>query len=46
MPTIMTTVGAPGLMNVVRAVFDRSIRIRCCHSLANIRAKFACGDRL
>ncbi len=35
----MTTVGAPGLMNAVRAGFDRSIRIRCCHCLANIRAK-------
>jgi len=39
-PTTVTSDGAPGLVNAVRTVFDRSIRIRCWfHRLANIRAK-------
>lgn len=29
MPTTVTTDGAPGLVNAVRPVFDRCIRIRC-----------------
>jgi transposase-like protein len=40
LPTTVTTDGAPGLVNAVQAVFERSIRIRCWfHRLANIRAK-------
>jgi putative transposase len=39
-PTTATSDGAPGLVNAVTAVFDKSIRIRCWfHRLANIRAK-------
>jgi putative transposase len=39
-PTTVTSDGAPGLVNAVRTIFDRSIRIRCWfHRLANIRAK-------
>lgn len=40
MPTSVTTDGAPGMINAVDAVFERSVRIRCWfHRLANIRAK-------
>src|SRR5215471_15436287 len=39
-PTTVTSDGAPGLINAINAVFDKSIRIRCWfHRLANIRAK-------
>ena len=40
MPTSVTTDGAPGMINAVDVVFERSVRIRCWfHRLANIRAK-------
>jgi putative transposase len=40
MPTTVTSDGAPGLINAIEAVFERSVRIRCWfHRLANIRAK-------
>jgi putative transposase len=40
MPTTVTTDGAPGMLNAVKAVFPNSVRIRCWfHRLANIRAK-------
>jgi putative transposase len=39
-PTTVTSDGAPGLLNAIEAVFERSVRIRCWfHRLANIRAK-------
>jgi putative transposase len=39
-PTTVTSDGAPGLINAINAVFDKSIRIRCWfHRLANLRAK-------
>jgi putative transposase len=39
-PTTVTSDGAPGLVNAIETVFERSIRIRCWfHRLANIRAK-------
>jgi putative transposase len=39
-PTTVTSDGAPGLINAVEAVFERSVRIRCWfHRLPNIRAK-------
>jgi len=39
-PTTVTSDGAPGLINAINAVRDKSIRIRCWfHRLANIRAK-------
>jgi putative transposase len=45
MPTTVTTDGAPGMINAVKAVFDRSIRVRCWfHRLANIRAKLRDED--
>jgi putative transposase len=40
MPTTVTSDEAPGLINAIEAVFERSVRIRCWfHRLANIRAK-------
>jgi len=40
MPTTVTSDGAPGLINAIKAVFGRSIRVRCWfHRLANIRSK-------
>jgi putative transposase len=40
MPTTVTSDGAPGLINAIEAVFERSVRIRCWfHRVANIRAK-------
>lgn len=39
-PTTITSDGAPGLVNAIEAVFDKSVRIRCWfHRLSNIRAK-------
>jgi transposase-like protein len=39
-PTTVTSDGAPGLVNAIEAVFDKSVRIRCWfHRLSNIRAK-------
>ena len=39
-PTSITSDGAPGLINAITGVFDRSIRIRCWyHRMANIRSK-------
>lgn len=39
-PTTVTSDGAPGLINAINAVFDRSVRIRCWfHRLGNMRAK-------
>lgn len=40
MPTSVTSDGAPGLVNAIKTVFDKSVRIRCWyHRLGNIRAK-------
>lgn len=45
LPTTVTTDGAPGMINAVNAVFERSIRIRCWfHRLANIRSKLPDDD--
>jgi len=42
MPTSVTSDGAPGLINAIEAVFDKSVRVRCWfHRLANIRSKLA-----
>ena len=39
-PTTVTSDGAPGLINALRAAFPLSVRIRCWfHKLGNIRAK-------
>ncbi len=39
-PTSVTSDGAPGLVNAIKAIFGSSIRIRCWfHRLSNIRAK-------
>jgi putative transposase len=39
-PTSVTSDGAPGLINAIKAVFGSSIRVRCWfHRLSNIRAK-------
>ena len=44
-PTTVTSDGAPGLVNAIRAVFEKSIRIRCWfHRLANIRTKLPDED--
>jgi len=44
-PTTVTTDGAPGMLNAVKAVFDHSIRIRCWfHRLSNIRSKLPDDD--
>jgi len=40
LPTTITSDGAPGLINAIKACFPASVRIRCWfHRLANIRAK-------
>ncbi|HZD22718.1 MAG TPA: transposase [Acidimicrobiia bacterium] len=40
MPTSVTSDGAPGLINAIKTVFGKSVRIRCWyHRLGNIRAK-------
>jgi transposase-like protein len=40
LPTTITSDGAPGLVNAIKAVFPRTVRIRCWfHRLSNIRAK-------
>jgi putative transposase len=45
MPTSVTTDGAPGMINAVNAVFEKSIRMRCWfHRLANIRSKLPADD--
>jgi transposase-like protein len=42
MPTSVTSDGAPGLINAIKAVFDKAVRIRCWyHRLSNIRAKLS-----
>lgn len=39
-PTTVTSDGAPGLINAIESVFDRTIRVRCWyHKLGNIRTK-------
>jgi putative transposase len=39
-PTSVTSDGAPGLVNAIEGVFERSLRIRCWyHKLGNIRSK-------
>jgi putative transposase len=44
-PTTVTTDGAPGMINAVEAVFERSIRLRCWfHRLANVRSKLPADD--
>jgi putative transposase len=40
MPTSITSDGAPGLVNAIEGVFEKSLRIRCWyHKLGNIRSK-------
>ena len=40
MPTTVTSDGAPGLINAIRVVFDKAVRIRCWyHRLSNLRSK-------
>lgn len=39
-PTTVTSDGAPGLINAICEVFDKSLRVRCWyHKMANIRSK-------
>lgn len=39
-PTSVTSDGAPGLINAIEQVFEKSLRVRCWyHKLGNIRAK-------
>ena len=39
-PASITSDGAPGLLNAIEAVFDKSLRIRCWyHKLGNLRSK-------
>jgi putative transposase len=45
LPTTVTTDGAPGMIKAVKAVFPKSVRIRCWfHRLSNIRAKLPDDD--
>jgi putative transposase len=40
MPTSVTSDGAPGLVNAIEGLFEKSLRIRCWyHKLGNIRSK-------
>jgi putative transposase len=39
-PTSVTSDGAPGLLNAIEGVFDKSLRIRCWyHKMGNLRSK-------
>src|SRR5215216_2674814 len=39
-PTSVTSDGAPGLVNAIEGIFERSLRVRCWyHKLGNIRSK-------
>ncbi len=39
-PSTITSDGAPGLINAIEQVWDKSLRIRCWyHKMANIRQK-------
>lgn len=39
-PTSVTSDGAPGLLNAIEGVFDKSLRIRCWyHKMSNLRSK-------
>ena len=41
-PTSVTSDGAPGLINAIKAMFGKALRIRCWfHRLSNIRAKLS-----
>ena len=40
MPTSVTSDGAPGLLNAIEGLFEKSLRVRCWyHKLGNIRSK-------
>jgi putative transposase len=40
MPTSVTSDGAPGLVNAIEGLFEKSLRVRCLwyHKLGNIRS--------